>query len=190
MDQELLVLLEDPEALVALYDDQGGTDHLHWLLLDGEVGGGLLRLLLNVGHGERRAGRWSGRQAGLRSRRCYWRGRERSGPDQTRTFHHVLLHILGVAEVVDLQVLGQLVGVEDDSLLTQPTGVVDDVDDLPLGFSVVPLVLTEGEGVRPVDVFPQAGEDVGPVADVAEGSAGHVGIVTHLLGSSHFARLF
>ena len=73
MDQELLVLLKDPEALVALYDDQRGTDNLHWLLLDGEVGGGLLRLLLNVGHGERRAGRWSGRQAGLRSRRRYWR---------------------------------------------------------------------------------------------------------------------
>ena len=64
MDQELLVLLKDPEALVALYDDHGGTDHLHRLLLDGEVGEGLLRLLLNAGDGEWRAGRWSGRQAG------------------------------------------------------------------------------------------------------------------------------
>ena len=48
MDEELLVLLEDPEALVALYDHQGGPGQLHWLLLDGEVGERLLRLLLNV----------------------------------------------------------------------------------------------------------------------------------------------
>ena len=56
VDQELLVLLEDPEALVALYDHQGGTGQLHWLLLDGEVGERLLRLLLNAGQAEGKAG--------------------------------------------------------------------------------------------------------------------------------------
>ena len=102
----------------------------------------------------------------------------------------MLLHVLGVPELVNLQVLAQLLGVEDDSLLTQPTGVVDHVDDLPLGVSVSSLVLSEGDGVFLGDVFPQAGEDVELVAHVAEDSARHVGIVTHLLGSSHFARLF
>ena len=56
VDQELLVLLEDPEALVALYDHQGGTGKLHWLLLGGEVGERLLRLLLNAGQAEGKAG--------------------------------------------------------------------------------------------------------------------------------------
>ena len=39
-------------------------------------------------------------------------------------------------------------------------------------------------------VLPQAGEEVKSVADVAEDSARHVGVVTQLLGDSHFARLF
>ena len=195
VDQELLVLLEDPEALVALYDHQGGTGQLHWLLLDGEVGERLLRLLLNAGQAEGRAGRGSGRQP-VNSRGPWFRwrhwtsGGDGSGHDQTGPFLHVLLHVLSVAEPVDLQVLAQLLGVEDNSLLAQPAGVVDDVDDLPLGVPVPSLVLSEGEGMFLGDVFPQAREEVEPVADVAEDSARHVGVVAHLLGSSHFARLF
>ena len=102
----------------------------------------------------------------------------------------MLLHVLGVAQLVGLEVLAELRGVEDDDLLTEDAGVVDEVDDLPLGVPVVALVLGEGQRVLLGHVLPQAGEEVKSVADVAEDSARHVGIVTQLPGDSHFARLF
>ena len=102
----------------------------------------------------------------------------------------MLLHVLGVAQLVGLEVLAELRGVEDDDLLTEDAGVVDEVYDLPLGVSVVSLVLGEGQRVLLGHVLPQAGEEVKSVADVAEDSARHVGIVTQLPGRSHFARLF
>ena len=102
----------------------------------------------------------------------------------------MLLHVLGVAQLVGLEVLAELRGVEDDDLLTENAGVVDEVDDLPLGVPVVALVLSEGQRVLLGHVLPQAGEEVKSVADVAEDSARHVGIVTQLPGDSHFPRLF
>ena len=102
----------------------------------------------------------------------------------------MLLHVLGVAQLVGLEVLAELRGVEDDDLLTEDAGVVDEIDDLPLGVPVVSLVLGEGQRVLLGHVLPQAGEEVKSVADVAEDSARHVGIVTQLPGRSHFARLF
>ena len=102
----------------------------------------------------------------------------------------MLLHVLGVAQLVGLEVLAELRGVEDDDLLTEDAGVVDEVHDLPLGVSVVSLVLGEGQRVLLGHVLPQAGEEVKSVADVAEDSARHVGVVTQLPGDSHFARLF
>ena len=102
----------------------------------------------------------------------------------------MLLHVLGVAQLVGLEVLAELRGVEDDDLLTEDAGVIHEVDDLPLGVSVVALVLGEGQRVLLGHVLPQAGEEVKSVADVAEDSARHVGIVTQLPGDSHFARLF
>ena len=125
----------------------------------------------------------------------YWSSRGSRGRDdfrlyQTGSFPHVLLHVLGVAQLVGLEVLAELRGVEDDDLLTEDAGVVDEVDDLPLGVPVVSLVLSEGQRVLLGHVLPQAGEEVKSVADVAEDSARHVGIVTQLPGDSHFARLF
>ena len=102
----------------------------------------------------------------------------------------MLLHVLGVAQLVGLEVLAELRGVEDDDLLTEDAGVVDEVHDLPLGVPVVSLVLGEGQRVLLGHVLPQAGEEVKSVADVAEDSARHVGVVTQLPGDSHFARLF
>ena len=111
--------------------------------------------------------------------------------DETGSFLHVLLDVLSVAQLVLLQVLPQLVRVEQDDLLAEDTRVVDGVDDLSLWVAAeASLVLGVGEGVFVGDVFPQAGEEVWPVADVAEDSARHVGIVTQLPGDSHFARLF
>ena len=60
VSSELDVMFEDPEAEVALNDDEARTDglhHLHRLLLDGEVGVDLLGLLFDTGRSDRRAGR-------------------------------------------------------------------------------------------------------------------------------------
>ena len=57
---ELDVMFEDPEAEVALNDDEtrtNGLHHLHRFLLDGEVGADLQGLLLDTGRSDRRAGR-------------------------------------------------------------------------------------------------------------------------------------
>ena len=53
-------MFEHLEAEVALDDDKTRTDglhHLHWLLLDGEVGEDLLGLLLDSGGSDGGAGR-------------------------------------------------------------------------------------------------------------------------------------
>ena len=103
----------------------------------------------------------------------------------------MLLHVLSVAQLVLLQVFAQLIRVEQDDFLAEDAAVVDGVDDLPLGFpSETSLVLGVSEGMFVSHVLPQAGEEVKSVADVAEDSARHVGIVTQLPGDSHFARLF
>ena len=58
---QLHVVFEDFEAEVALDDDESrphlGLQHLHRLLLDGEVGEDLLGLLLDTGGSDGRAGR-------------------------------------------------------------------------------------------------------------------------------------
>ena len=100
----------------------------------------------------------------------------------------MLLHVLGVAQLVLLQVLPQLGGVQQDDLLAEAAGVVDRVDDLSLGVATVAeFVLSVGEGVLVGDMFPQPGEEVESVADITEHTTRQLGVGTELL---HFARLF
>ena len=102
----------------------------------------------------------------------------------------MLLHVLGVAQLVGLEVLAELRGVEDDDLLTENAGVVDEVDDLPLGVPVVALVLSEGQRVLLGHVLPQAGEEVKSVADITEHTTRQQRVSTQLFRGLHFARLF
>ena len=103
----------------------------------------------------------------------------------------MLLHVLGVAQLVGLQVLPQLGGVQQDDLLAEAAGVVDRVDDLSLGLATVAeFVLGVGDGVLVGDMFPQPGEEVKSVADIAEHTARQLGVVTQLLRWLHFASLF
>ena len=226
VSSELHVMFEDPQADVALDDDEPRVDglhhllhlHHHRLLLDGEVGEDLLGLLLNAGRSDGGAGRedhrdcWGGlerssldwRGFGLRaSPRTtrsgrHWRGGlagggggwARSGGQEAGAFLHVVLHVLGVAQLVGLQVFPQLGGVQQDDLLAEQAGMVDGVDDLPLGVTTVAkFVLSVGEGVLMGDMFPQPGEEVKSVADVAEDTTGQERVVAQLLGWLHLARL-
>ena len=103
----------------------------------------------------------------------------------------MLLHVLGVAQPVVLQVFPQLGGVQQDDLLAEQAGMVDGVDDLPLGVATVAeFVLRVGDGVLVGDMFPQPGEEVKSVADIAEHTARQLGVVTQLLRWLHFASLF
>ena len=118
-------------------------------------------------------------------------GGDSVGSDQTGAFLHVLLHVLGVAQLVVLQVLPQLGGVQQDDLLAEEAGVVDRVDDLSLGLATVAeLVLGVGDGVFVGDMFPQAGEEVKSVADITEHTARQQWVVAQLLRGLHFASLF
>ena len=84
----------------------------------------------------------------------------------------MLLHVLGVAQPVLLQVFPQLSGVQQDDLLAEEAGMVDGVDDLPLGVATVAeFVLRVGDGVLVGHMFPQPGEEVKSVADITEHSA-------------------
>ena len=113
------------------------------------------------------------------------------GSDQTGAFLHVLLHVLGVAQPVVLQVFPQLGGVQQDDLLTEAAGMVDGVDDLSLGLATVAqFVLRVGDGVFVGDMFPQSGEEVKSVADIAEHTTRQQGVSAQLLRGLHFARLF
>ena len=68
----------------------------------------------------------------------------------------MLLHVLGVAKSVLLQVFPQLVRVQEDDLLAEEAGMVDGVDDLSLGVATVAeFVLRVGERVFVGDMFPQ-----------------------------------
>ena len=103
----------------------------------------------------------------------------------------MLLHVLGVAQPVVLQVFPQLGGVQQDDLLAEAAGVVDRVDDLSLGLATVSeLVLGVGDGVFVGDMFPQPGEEVRSVADITEHTTRQQGVSAQLLGGLHFPRLF
>ena len=111
--------------------------------------------------------------------------------DETGAFLHVLLHVLGVAQLVILQVLPELVRVQEDNLLAEEAGVVDHVDDLPLGVATIAeFVLGVGERMFVGDMFPQAGEEVKSVADITEHTTRQQRVSTQLLRGLHFARLF
>ena len=117
--------------------------------------------------------------------------RDSVGSDETRAFLHVLLHVLGVAKSVVLQVFPQLVRVQEDDLLAEEAGVVDGVDDLPLGVATVAeFVLRVGDGVFVGDMFPQSGEEVKSVADITEHTTRQQGVSAQLLRRLHFASLF
>ena len=103
----------------------------------------------------------------------------------------MLLHVLSVAQLVLLQVFPQLGGVQQDDLLAEEAGVVDGVDDLPLGVATVAkFVLREGDGVLVGDMLPQPGEEVKPVADITEHTTRQQGVSAQLLSGLHFPRLF
>ena len=103
----------------------------------------------------------------------------------------MLLHVLGVAELVVLQVFPQLGGVQQDDLLAEQAGMVDGVDDLPLGVATVAeFVLRVGDGVLVGDMLPQAGEEVKSVADITEHTTRQQGVSAQLLGGLHFPSLF
>jgi len=85
----------------------------------------------------------------------------------------------------------QLVSVEQDDFLADDAGMVDSVDELLLRFPPeAPLVLGVCNGMFVGHMFPQPGEEVKSVANVAENTTGHEGVVTKLLGWPHFARFF
>ena len=103
----------------------------------------------------------------------------------------MLLHVLGVAQPVLLQVFPQLSGVQQDDLLAEEAGMVDGVDDLPLGVATIAeFVLGVGERMFVGDMFPQAGEEVKSVADITEHTARQQWVSTQLFRGLHFARLF
>ena len=103
----------------------------------------------------------------------------------------MFLHVLSVAQLVLLQVFHQLGGVQQDDLLAEEAGVVDGVDDLPLGVATVAeFVLREGDGVFVGDMLPQAGEEVKSVADITEHTTRQQGVSAQLLRGLHFASLF
>ena len=103
----------------------------------------------------------------------------------------MLLHVLGVAQPVLLQVFPQLSGVQQDDLLAEEAGMVDGVDDLPLGVATVAeFVLRVGEGVLVGDMFPQPGEEIKSVADITEHTTRQQRVSTQLLRGLHFASLF